>query len=75
MDRSDRVYVSDSYMGVIQVFDPQGKFSGVLGETGKKSIRRFTTPTGLFIDAHNRLYVVEMQANRVGVYQIGTGGR
>lgn len=75
VDRRDRVYVSDSYMGVIQVFDPQGKFSGVLGEVGRKTIRRFATPVGLFIDAHNRLYVVEMQANRVGVYQIGTGGR
>ncbi len=74
VDRSDRVYVSDSYMGVIQVFDPQGKFSGVLGESGRKTIRRFITPAGLFIDAHNRLYVVEMKANRVGVYQIGTGG-
>lgn len=74
VDRRDRVYVSDSYMGVIQVFDQQGNFSGVLGETGKKTIRRFTTPAGLFIDARNRLYVVEMRANRVGVYQIGTGG-
>jgi DNA-binding beta-propeller fold protein YncE len=74
VDRSDRVYVSDSYMGVVQVFDSQGKFSGVLGEAGRKTIRRFTTPVGLCIDARNRLYVVEMQANRVGVYQVGAGG-
>jgi sugar lactone lactonase YvrE len=74
VDGRDRVYVSDSYMGVIQVFDPQGKLIGVLGETGRKTIRRFTTPAGLFIDMRNRLYVVEMKANRVGVYQIGSGG-
>jgi hypothetical protein len=41
----------------------------VLGdETGKVKI--WKTPVGITIDSKERLYVVEMLLNRVGVYQI-----
>jgi DNA-binding beta-propeller fold protein YncE len=72
IDRDGRVYVSDSYMGVIQVFESWGAFYGVLGDTGKNEVKRFRTPTGMFIDEHNRLYVVEMLAQQVSVYRIET---
>ena len=75
VDRNDRVYVSDSYMGVIQVFDAWGEFHGVLGDAGGKTVQRFRTPVGLFIDDRNRLYVVEMLAGRVSVYGIRVQGR
>jgi sugar lactone lactonase YvrE len=69
VDSHGRVYVSDSYMGVIQVFNSEGNFHSVLGDPEKGGVRKFTSPTGLFIDKRNRLYVVEMFANRVGVYR------
>ncbi len=77
VDRDSRVYVSDSYMGVIQVFDSAtSEFYAAVGDAGKTAVKKFKTPVGLFIDHRNRLYVVEMFADRVGVYQIeGTPGR
>ena len=74
VDRRDRVYVSDSYMGVIQVFDSWGELQGVLGDADTSTVGRFRTPVGLCIDARDRLYVVEMLANRVSVYGIGAEG-
>ena len=70
IDKESRVFISDSYMGVIQVFDSNGEFHAVVGDPGKGAIKKFVTPTGLFIDNHNRLYVVEMLANKVSVYHI-----
>ena len=70
IDKAGRVYVSDSYMGVIQVFDAGGPFYAVLGDSKNGKVKKFQTPAGLFIDHRNRLYVVEMLANKVSVYQI-----
>jgi DNA-binding beta-propeller fold protein YncE len=64
------IYVSDSYMGVIQVFRQNGEFHSVIGHAASGDILKFTTPTGIFIDKHKRLYVVEMFADRVSVYEI-----
>jgi DNA-binding beta-propeller fold protein YncE len=70
LDKTGRVYVSDSYIGVIQVFDPSGAFLAAVGDIGAKRVKKFKTPVGIFIDHNFRLYVVEMFANRVGVYSI-----
>ncbi len=70
VDKDEKVYVSDSYLGVIQVFDSIGEFYSVLGDPEKGTVKKFKTPTGLFIDNNNRLYVVEMFANKVSVYSI-----
>ena len=75
VDRNGKIYVSDSYMGVIQVFDAMGAFHGVIGDAGNNDVKRFRTPTGLFIDDHNRLYVVEMLAQQISVYRIETGNQ
>jgi len=72
IDRKDRVYVSDSYMGVIQVFESWGEFYGVLGEAAKNEVKKFKTPVGMFIGDNNLLYVVEMLAQQVSVYRIET---
>lgn len=59
------VFVSDSYLGRIQVFDIQGNFLGAPTDLEQKPIK-LVTPTGIAVDAVNRrLYVVELQANRV----------
>jgi len=70
VDRDRRVYVSDGYMGVIQVFKPNGEFDSVLRNSDKSEVKKFNTPVGIYIDNNSRLYVVEMFANRVGVYII-----
>ncbi len=69
IDRENRVYVSDSYMGVIQVFESTGTFSSAIADVAHDSVKKFTTPTGIFIE-NNRLYVVEMFAEKVSVYRI-----
>ncbi|MBU1140627.1 MAG: NHL repeat-containing protein [Proteobacteria bacterium] len=69
VDSKGRVYVSDSYMGVVQVFD-EGVFHSVIGDSKKDELWRYNSPVGLFIDKKDRLYVVQMFAERVSVFQI-----
>jgi len=69
VDKKDRIYVSDSYLGVVQVFERFKKFLGVVGNHEKQMIK-FSTPVGITIGDDLRLYVVEMQVNKVSVYQI-----
>jgi len=69
VDTQKRVFVSDSYLGVIQVFDQDGNIICVLKDE-HGSLIKFVTPTGIFIDEQMRLYVVEMLANRVRVLQL-----
>ena len=70
VDKNGKVYVSDSYMGVIQVFDSTGEFFAAVGDPEKGDVRKFKTPAGLFIDFQDNLYVVETLANKVSVYRI-----
>ncbi len=69
VDSQGLVYVSDSYMGVVQVFD-EGVFHSVVGDSKKNELWRYKTPVGLFIDKKDRLYVVEMFSERVRVFKI-----
>ena len=70
LDKKDRIYVSDSYMGIIQIFDSTGEFYAAVGEPAKGTVKKFKTPVGLFLDHRDRLYVVEMFANKVSVYHL-----
>jgi DNA-binding beta-propeller fold protein YncE len=64
VDGRDRVYISDSYMGVVQVFTDQGRLLGVL--CSGKAVYRLTTPVGMAVSVDGRhLFVVEMRANRI----------
>ena len=67
LGRNGRVFVSDSYLGVVQVFGPGNEFVGVLG-TGNEPVR-FQAPTGLAFDA-GRLYVTDMLAGKVFSYDL-----
>lgn len=67
VDKKGRIYISDSYMDVIQVFDRLGNFLYLLGK--KNKIRRFTAPAGIAI-YNNRLYVAEVLANKVSVFDL-----
>lgn len=68
VDKQGHVFISDSYLGVVQVFTDVGKFIAVLGNESKPA--KFRTPAGITIDKNNRLYVSEMRANKVSVWQI-----
>jgi tripartite motif-containing protein 71 len=70
VDSKHNVYLSDSYLNVVQVFSDEGKFLHVLefSSTG----RTLDTPTGLAV-SEDRLYVVEMMANRVSAFRIDSG--
>ena len=59
------VFVSDSYLGHVQIFDMHGVFLGMLVDSAGVPLK-FTTPMGMAVDAVNhRLYVVELKTNRV----------
>ena len=70
VDAMNRVFVSDSFLGALQVFDTQGRFLAPLNDEQGK-VRKFVTPTRLRFDDKGRLYVVEMFAHRVTVFEIG----
>lgn len=69
VDPQGRVLVSDSYLGVVQVFDPNGTFHGALGEPALRKVMKFRTPVGIDVDRRGRIYLVEMLANKVSVYR------
>lgn len=63
----NKVFVSDSYLGVIQVFSREGQLLGVVGdETGK--LVKFATPVGITV-AGRRLFIIEMWKNRLLVLE------
>ncbi len=70
IDQDGLVFIGDSYMGVVQVFQSNGWFHSVVADSVTGKISKFESPVGLCIDRRNRLYVVEMFANRVSVYSI-----
>ena len=69
VDKNGLVFISDSVLGVIQLFNSDGNFKAVLG-TEKGEVLKWRTPVGVTVDNQQRLYVVEMLPNRVRVYRI-----
>jgi hypothetical protein len=69
VDDRKRIFVSDSYMGVIKVYFPDGDLDGLIGDPGGDP-RRFTTPTNMVIRDQARLYVVETRASRISVLRL-----
>ncbi len=67
---NNRILVSDSYLGVVQLFKSDTRFSAVLSMHG--DIAHFTTPAGIAVDKQNRVYIAEQLANRVTVCQLKT---
>jgi DNA-binding beta-propeller fold protein YncE len=72
VDKNGLVFVSDSVLGVIQMFSSDGDFKAVLG-TEKGEVLKWKTPMGITVDNRQRLYVVEMIPNRVRVYELLPG--
>lgn len=68
LDHKGNIYVSDSYLGVIQVFSNDTRLRYVLSEN--EAPYTLTSPAGITIDKNNRLYVCEMLKNKVSVFQL-----
>lgn len=68
VDNKGNIYISDSYLDVVQVFNNEGHFLYVLGdETGR--ITRFITAAGIFIK-DDLIYVTEMLENKISIYSL-----
>ena len=69
IDTSGRVFVSDSYFGVIQAFEKSGEFLYALGEAGKPEV--FRAPVGMAA-VDGDLAVVEMLGSSLKRLQLGS---
>lgn len=70
VDNQNYLYVSDSFLGVVQVFDADGNFDLAIANFGEYHAKKFKTPVGICIDSRDRLYIVEMKAQKVSVHRI-----
>jgi DNA-binding beta-propeller fold protein YncE len=70
LTHGNEILVSDSYLGVVQLYNSDTRFKAVLSMQG--DIARFTTPSGIAVDKTNRVYIAEPMANRVTVCQLKT---
>jgi DNA-binding beta-propeller fold protein YncE len=62
VDAHDNIYVADSERGVVEVYDPTGRFQGQIGKIENESL--FDYPTGIAIDSrHSRLYLLDTARN------------
>jgi len=67
VDAQDNIYVTDSDLGKIFVFEPSGKFSRVIGSL-KHGEGFFKHPTGIAVDsAAQRIYVTDTWRDQVFV--------
>ncbi|MES9970899.1 MAG: NHL repeat-containing protein [Candidatus Thiodiazotropha sp.] len=67
IENDGQILVSDSYLGVVQLYNNDTRFHAVLGVNG--DIARFDTPAGMDVDKQDRVYIAEVMSNRVTVLQ------
>jgi len=69
VDQNGNIYVTDSYLGKIFVFRPNGNFWRFLGEIGGEGI--FKRPTGLSYDPARRVfYVADTLRNKIFILDV-----
>ncbi len=68
IDSQGFIYVTDSYMDVVEVFNKEYKFTHILASG--EQMHKFHAPAGIAIDSRDRLYVTEMLGNRVSVFKL-----
>jgi DNA-binding beta-propeller fold protein YncE len=79
IDSEDHIYVVDSELGLVQVFDLEGRLLYRFGNG--TNFGQFLLPAGLFIDRNDRVYLVDSYNRRVQVFQYramhqsATGGK
>ena len=67
IDSEDHIYVVDSELGIVQVFDRTGRLLYRFGNG--TNFGQFLLPAGLFIDQNDRVYLVDSYNRRVQVFQ------
>ena len=67
LDSDGNLYVSDTMNSRISVFDPQGRFSRVLGGRGD-GFGQFDKPKGTAFDSFGNLYVVDSSWSNVQIF-------
>lgn len=71
IDASDNIYISNGTGSNVQIYDRKGMPLGVFGRVGPDP-GEFERPTGLWIDASNRIFVADESTRRVQVFQLST---
>jgi sugar lactone lactonase YvrE len=73
MDAFGRIYLSNVVPDRVTVYSPAGKVLGVFGHTGYRA-EEFKTPSGLWVDTEDRVYVADTDNSRVQVFQTISAG-
>jgi DNA-binding beta-propeller fold protein YncE len=71
VDHEGNSYVTDPELNNIQSFDNHGRHLYQFGSAGTE-MSHFSGPSGMTVDSHNCLYVVDQNNKRVQVFQIVT---
>jgi DNA-binding beta-propeller fold protein YncE len=72
VDSEGHIYIVDALQGNIQVYDRAGQFLLPFGGNGKRG-GEFNLPSGIFIDASDRIFVSDTYNRRVQVFQYVKG--
>jgi DNA-binding beta-propeller fold protein YncE len=67
IDSENHIYVVDSELGMVQVFDREGSLLYRFGNG--TNFGQFLLPAGLFIDRNDRVYLVDSYNHRVQIFQ------
>ncbi|MFQ5866206.1 MAG: FlgD immunoglobulin-like domain containing protein, partial [bacterium] len=70
VDRSGRIYVADTYQGVITVLSENGDFLTTVGQFGTEP-GELRAPMDVALDSQNRLWVTSMNNGSLEVYDVG----
>lgn len=73
VDGDGNIYVIESYYDSLLVYSPRGDFLLPIGGTGTAT-GRFYLPSGVWVDARNRVHVADMFNGRVVLFQFLGGG-
>jgi sugar lactone lactonase YvrE len=69
MDSTGSLYVSDTKRSGVKIYSPDGHFENVLGHFGSAA-GEFNAPSGLWIDAADRMYIADRNNSRVQIFQL-----
>lgn len=70
VDSQDNIYVTNTALDSVRVYNHQGQLLGAFGQLGRKQ-GEFNTPAGVWVDSHNRIYVADADNHRVQMFQLG----
>ena len=73
-DKSDNIYIADTYNNSIRKIDNEsGIITTVVGTADKKEISELKTPTGLTFDNFNNLFIADLANLRIRKVNLDTG--